>query len=275
MAFLRAAVRVVYYELRGPEGAPVVAFANSLGTNVHVWDAVADGFRAFRVLRYDMRGHGLTETIEPDDDATTIAGLADDLAALLDALAIARVRVVGLSIGGMIAQRFAAAYPERVEAAVLCATANKIGTADTWNERIAAVRAGGTAAVRDGVMARWFTPATHAERPDLVRGFATMLERTPAAAYARACAAIRDADLAADDRRIACPVLAIAGADDLVTPPSDSRTLRETIPGARDAVVAGAAHIVPAEQPEAFLRLALPFLEDPHAAARTYAGSEA
>lgn len=262
MPFLNAGGPTVYYDLTGPRDAPVVAFGNSLGTNLHVWDAVVAGFtRTFRVLRYDMRGHGLTDRSE----APTMDGLASDVANLLDALELERVRYVGLSIGGMVGQRLAAAHPERVEALVLCATANRIGTAEVWNERIEAVRRGGMAAVSDGVLERWFTPQTHFERPELIRGFTNMVERTLPESYIGLCLAIRDADLAADDARIACPTLAIAGADDPVTPPADAYTLRDAIPGARATVIPGAAHIVPAERPEAFLALALPFLTDPRA----------
>ncbi len=258
MPFVRAGDSVVYYDLAGPRDAPVVAFGNSLGTNVHVWDDVFESFLPrFRVLRFDMRGHGLTD----EGAAPSIADLADDVAALLDALEIGRVRFVGLSIGGMIGQRLAAAHPDRVEALVLCATANRIGTPDVWNGRIATVRASGMAALAEGVLGRWFTPATHAERPELVRGFANMLVRTPPGGYAGACAAIRDADLSADDARIACPTLVIAGAEDAVTPPADAFVLEAAIADARAVVIDGAAHIVPAERPAAFVAAAVPFLE--------------
>ena len=208
MSFVRAGFGNVYYDLAGPTGAPVVAFGNSLGTNVHVWDAVYAPFvERFRVLRFDMRGHGLTEI----GTATDMSALASDVVALLDALEIPRVRYVGLSIGGMIGQRLAAAYPTRVEALVLAATANRIGTPAVWNDRIAAARDGGMSALVDGVLARWFTPETHRDRPELIRGYATMLSRTPVEGYVAACEAIRDADLAADDARIACPTLVLRG----------------------------------------------------------------
>jgi len=256
--FIRAGSSTVFYELRGEHDGPVVVLGNSLGTNVHVWDAVLDGLvSSFRVLRYDMRGHGLTDATEAP---TSIDALASDAIDLLDALELERVRYVGLSIGGMIGQRLAAEHPERVEGLLLCATANRIGTPPVWNERMEAVRLGGMAAVSDGVLARWFAPATHAERPELIRGFANMLGRTLPEGYLAACAAIRDADLAADDARISCPTLAIAGGDDAVTPPADTYALRDAIAGARSAVVPGAAHIVPAERPDLFLHLAVPFL---------------
>lgn len=257
MPFIRAGGSTVYYDATAPRDGPTVVFGNSLGTNVHVWDAVVEAFAAaFRVVRFDMRGHGLTDAgPEP-----TMDDLASDVVALLDALKLERIRYVGLSIGGMIGQRLAAAHPARVEALVLCATANRIGTPEVWNQRIEAVRDGGMAAISSGVLARWFTPETHERRSEEIAGFRNMLERTPAAGYIGACAAIRDADLLADDARIACPTLVVAGAADPVTPPADAFALRDAIVGARAQVIAGAAHIVPAERPQEFADLVLPFL---------------
>jgi 3-oxoadipate enol-lactonase len=114
----------------------------------------------------------------------------------------------------------AAAYPARLETLVLCATASRIGTAEVWETRIAAVEEGGMPAITTGVLERWFTPQAHTERPELVKGFRTMLERTPAASYVRACRAIRDADLRADDAKVRCPTLVIAGSGDAVTTPA-------------------------------------------------------
>jgi len=256
----------VYYDLSGPKDAPIVLFANSLGTNIHVWDAqIAALSPAYRILRYDMRGHGLTEV--GSRTSLTIADFADDVAHLLDALQLRAVTFVGLSIGGMIAQRFAAAYPERVEALALCATASRIGSPPVWETRIAAVEQGGMSAIVPGVLERWFTPRAHAERPVLIRGFGTMLERTPAAGYVAACRAIRDADLRADDARVRCPTFIIAGADDPVTTPAMAKELRDAIPGARLHVVGAAAHIVCSEAPAEFNTALLPFLAEPACAA--------
>jgi 3-oxoadipate enol-lactonase len=252
----------VYYDLSGAENAPIVMLANSLGTNVHVWDAQIAALSAtHRILRYDMRGHGLTEA--GSRTALSIADLADDAAHVLDALGLRSVTFVGLSLGGMIAQRFAAAYPERVEAVALCSTANRIGTAEVWEARIAAVEKGGMNAVIPGVLERWFTPRGHAEQPALVKGFRTMLERTPAASYTAACRAVRDADLRADDTRVRCPALVIVGADDPVTTPEMATELCAAIPGSRLHVIDACAHILCAEEPAAFNAVLLPFLAHP------------
>jgi 3-oxoadipate enol-lactonase len=255
MSFIHAGGLTVHVDVSGPHDAPPIVFVNSLGTNLHIWDAQAAALAdRFRIVRYDMRGHGMTSFAPPGEDYA-IATLADDLAALLDALRIERASVVGISIGGMVAQRFAAAYPRRVDALVLCATGSRIGSPDVWNARIEAITTRGMSAIVEGVVGRWFTPATHADRPDLVRGFSMMLKRTPVAGYAGCCAGIRDADLRADDTRITARTFVISGAADLVTPPASGAEIREAIPGARFEVIDDAAHMLCAERPEALDRL--------------------
>lgn len=262
MPFVRAADHVVYYELAGPVDAPVVVLANSLGTTAQMWDAQMEPLaRRHRVLRYDMRGHGLTEGAA-GADRVTVERLADDVAALLDVLRIERVRFVGCSIGGMVGQRFAAVHPRRTDRLVLCATASRIGTAESWNERVAAVRAHGVASIVEAGLTRWFTERTRRENTALVRGFATMLARTPVDGYAAGCEAVRDADLRADDARITCPTLIVEGANDAVTTPVMGEELCAAIGGARLRVLDDAAHILCAEQPAAFNAAVLPFLEE-------------
>jgi 3-oxoadipate enol-lactonase len=262
MPFVRAGALTVHYAFDGPPDAPVVLLGNSLGTNFHLWDEVLPALsRTMRVLRYDMRGHGLTEA--GDAPAYSMDELAGDAIALLDALGVDRVRYMGLSIGGLVGQALAAKYPARVEALVLCATANVIGPPSVWDERIATIEAGGLAAIAPGVMARWFTARTHAEQPALVRGFTTMLERTSVRGYVGCARAIRDADLRAADATIACPTLVVSGAQDAVTPPSAGEALCAAIPGSRLVVIEETAHIIAAEQPAALEAAVLDFLGEP------------
>ena len=263
MAFVRAGDLAVHYELSGPPGRPTILFANSLGTNFHVWDAqeaaLAD---RFRILRYDMRGHGLTDCLR---GAYTIAQLADDARALLDVLEIGPVHVCGLSIGGMVAQRLAATAPGRVLSLALCDTANRIGPPSRWDDRVAAVAKGGLESIADAVLKVWFTPDFLAKQPDAARGMANMLVRTPAEGYIGCCLALRDADLRDDEARIKCPTLVVVGDQDVATSPAVARELSNAIGGARLEVLAQAAHIPTVEQPAALNRLLGEFF-DTHAA---------
>jgi 3-oxoadipate enol-lactonase len=260
MPFIRAGGLVTHYDLTGPEGAEVVMLSNSLGTNFHVWDPQAAALaRRYRVLRYDKRGHGLTEC--PDDEAYTIAQLAQDAVALLDALAIERVHFCGLSIGGMIGQKLAAMAPDRIASLTLCDTANRIGPPQLWNDRIAAIRAGGgVSAIAAGTLTRWFTPGFLAAHDEIGVGFAAMLSRTPAAGYIGCALAIRDEDLAADDARIRCPTLVVVGDQDASTPIASAEALVAAIGGSRLEIIADAAHISPIEEPERVTALLSHFL---------------
>lgn len=266
MPFIAAGGITVHYDLTGPEGAPVVLFANSIGTSFHIWDAQAARLaERYRVLRYDMRGHGLTGVTPAP---YSMDRLADDALALLDALGIERAHICGLSIGGMMAQRLAAKAPQRVGSLVLCDTASLIGPPSVWEDRIAAIRARGLSSIAQGVMARWFTERFRTERPEQVSGFVAMLSRTTDEGYIGCASAIRDADLRDDAARIASPTLVLVGDQDLATPPALARELAEAIPGARFAVIADAAHIPCVEQPDALTDQLLTFLDGNGGAAR-------
>jgi 3-oxoadipate enol-lactonase/4-carboxymuconolactone decarboxylase len=245
----------IFYDLGGPEDAPVVVFSNSIGTTIEMWDAQARALSGrYRVLRYDTRGHGRSPVAE---GAVTIETLAADLAGLLDALGIGRAHVVGLSLGGMTAQAFAAAYPDRVHGLVLMATSAYLPAG--WEERAATVQAHGMAAIVDAVMTRWFTPAFHGapEAAALRQRFLA----NPAAGYAACCLAIGGMDLRPSNHSITAATLIIAGADDPATPPAMSEDIRSRIPGAELAVLPNAAHILNIEQPAVTNRYLAAFLD--------------
>src|SRR5690606_25002610 len=143
------------YRIDGPgDGLPVI-FANSLGTDLRVWDAVLPLLPGVRAIRFDKPGHGLSDR----DGAVSIASMAADVAALIEEIAGGPVVFVGLSIGGMIGQALAVERPDLVRALVLSNTAARMGTAESWAARIAAVRAGGVGSIAEAVMERWFAPA--------------------------------------------------------------------------------------------------------------------
>ncbi|HTW85783.1 MAG TPA: 3-oxoadipate enol-lactonase [Candidatus Sulfotelmatobacter sp.] len=263
MPFVRVDDLVVHYDLTGPADAPVIVFGNSLGTSYDLWDdnvgALCD---RYRVLRLDMRGHGLT-SITPGTPRPTIDAVTQDVVELLEALSIGRVRYVGLSIGGMIGQRLAATHPERLEALVLCATGNQLSTPEIWNARIASVEAGGIEAIADGTMQRWFAPSTHRDRADTIAGFRNMLVRTPQPGYIDGCKTVRDADLRADDARITTPTLIISGAQDQAAPVERGQTLHAAIASSQFVVVDDAGHLLNVEQPDRVNRLLNAFLAEP------------
>lgn len=254
MAFIRANEIVLHHQVVGRrEGAPVLVFANSLGSDFRIWQEIVPSFAdRYRIVLYDKRGHGLSDA---PSGPYTIDDHTEDLLALLDHLHVENAALVGLSVGGLIAQRIAVKAQARVRALVLCDTAAKIGTPGSWAERIAAVEASGIEGIADSVMQRWFTPPFRATRPAEWNGWRNMLVRTPVQGYVGTCAAIRDADLTTDAARIAVPTLCLVGDQDGSTPPDLVRHTAGLIPGARFNIIEEAGHIPCIEQPHATARL--------------------
>lgn len=246
------------YRLDGPAGAPALVLSNSLGADLGMWEAqVAALGQDYRIARYDTRGHGGSGV--PSAPAT-VERLGRDLLALLDHLAIGRAHICGLSLGGMTAQWLAMRHPARVARLVLANTAARIGSAESWDARIAAVRAGGMAAIADAVLGRFFSPAFRAEQPELLARFRATLLATDPAGYVACCAALCAADLRPRLRQIVAPTLIIAGGLDEATPPEQARELHAAIGGSELAVLPGAAHLSNAEQPAAWAELLGRFL---------------
>ena len=248
MAFVRANGVVLHIADNRRRDAPAIVFGNSLGSDFRIWRDVAERLAGhYRILLYDKRGHGLSDA---PPGPYTIDDHAADLLALLDHVGIAGTVVVGVSVGGMVAQRLAGLAPERVKALVLCSTAVKIGTPESWTARIDSVRSGGIASIADAILANWFTPGFRRGRGADYEGWRNMLVRTPVEGYVGTCAALRDADLRAGAGWIAAPTLCLAGAHDGSTPPDLVRSTANLIPGARFAVIEGAAHIPSVEKPD-------------------------
>jgi 3-oxoadipate enol-lactonase len=240
-------VALHYRHQPGEPGQPVLVFINSLGTDFRIWEEVADNLGAnFPILCYDKRGHGLSGLGTPP---YSIEDHAADLAALIAHVGAAEVILCGLSIGGLIAQAYAAARPQGLKALILCDTAHKIGTDAGWNQRIARVERDGIEPIADGILELWFTPAFRANRRAELAGCRNMLVRQPIAGYAGSCAAVRDADLTDAIAAIAVPTLVVAGDQDGSTPPDLVRATAERIPGARFEIIPDAGHIPCVEQP--------------------------
>jgi 3-oxoadipate enol-lactonase/4-carboxymuconolactone decarboxylase len=229
----------------GPPGAAPLVLLHSLGTNAHIWDEqAAELSSAFRVIRPDLRGHGLTGCTP---GPYRMALLADDLAGVLDALGVATAHIGGISIGGLVAQAFAAAHPERAASLILVDTALAIPPAQSWMDRAALVRAEGISAIADAVIARWVTPA-FMDAP-ATSGLRAMLLRTPAEGYAAAAEAIAAADFTASTAALNIPALVIVGDQDQATPVASAEALHLALAGSALVVVQAAAHIPTVEKP--------------------------
>ncbi len=247
---------VLHYRVDGdPDGAPVV-FANSLGTDLRLWDKVVPHLPpGLRIIRYDMRGHGLSDAPTPP---YSMGALVRDLERLLDHLGVREAVLVGLSIGGMVAQGLAVKRLDQIRALVLSNTAAKIGTAEMWQQRIATVNKHGIEALADAVMQRWF-PAEFRDGAEAA-GWRHMLTRTTLAGYAGCSAAIAGTDFFASTATLRLPAMGIAGTEDGSTPPDLVRETIDLIPGSRLALIRRSGHLPCVDQPEAYAALLSDFL---------------
>ena len=248
----------LHYQLDGPEGAPVIVFSNSLGTDFRIWDQVVERLGGdYRTLRYDKRGHGLSD--DPDT-GWGMQELVRDLAGLMDHLGIRDAAVCGLSVGGMIAQGLAAERPDLVQVMILCDTAARIGNDDMWNDRIAQVEKGGIESISETMLQRWFTPTFHKHQDFAM--WRNMLVRTSNQGYRRVCAALRDTDLITSTSGLILPTLVVVGDKDGSTPPDLVRETAELIIGSRFELIRGAGHLPCIEKPDVFTALLRDFLAE-------------
>ena len=253
MQFAKVNGGVTHFLDEGPRNAHPIVFVNSLGTDFRIWDDLSGPLtKRYRVIRSDKRGHGLSQLWR---GSATMADFATDLSALLDRLEVTRATIVGLSIGGLIAQELYRLRPDLVRSLVLPDTAHRIGTEESWNARIRSVETAGIEAIADSVMGLWFSKEYHRTSSDAVAGWRAMLTRTPVDGYLMACRAIRDADLTEQARRIAVSTLCVVGDEDGSTPVALVRELSSLIPGAKFKVIAGAGHLPCIERPEVLREL--------------------
>jgi 3-oxoadipate enol-lactonase len=237
-----------------------VLLVHAIGCDLRMWDSLASALGdRFRVIRIDVRGHGQSPvTPRP----YSLEALAGDVAALLDRLGVARTHWVGLSMGGMIGQAFALGHAERLGKLVIANSTSSYGPdgRKNWDARIKLVEDGGVAAIRDMVASRYFSDAFRAAQPDVVDEVMRRFAETPAQGYLGCCDAIAALDYSKDLARITAPTLVIAGGVDVGTPPAMSEAIAKAIPGAKLAVIPGAAHLSAVEKPGEFNALVREFL---------------
>jgi 3-oxoadipate enol-lactonase len=242
------------------DGGKTFLFINSLGTDFRIWDDVVEILKDYaNILLFDKRGHGLSDVVT---NTKGLEDFADDAAALLKYLKIYKYIVVGLSVGGMIAQIMADRFPTQVEKLILCDTRHKIGNDQIWNDRIGQVKEHGLQFIAEGVMQRWFSQVFRETNAVKVNGYRNMLERSPALGYIQTCEAIRDADLQSIAEKIKIPTLCIVGSEDKSTTPEEVKNLADLIEGATYVVIDGSGHIPCVDNPEFLSKLVIEFIKD-------------
>jgi 3-oxoadipate enol-lactonase len=241
-----------------------VVFSHALGLDLRLWDQVIALLpHNLRLIRYDARGHGQSSC---PPGPYSMGGLIRDAERLLDRLEVKDCVFVGLSMGGLVAQGLAVKRLDMVRAMVLSNTAAKIGTAAQWQERAAAVQKGGTRAIADAVMSRWFS-----RRFRDGGGAGLWRERfceSPTDGYVATCGAIAGADFITPTSGLGLPTLVVAGSEDGSTPPDLVRETAGLIRGARFHLLRSAGHLPPVDKPVEFAALLTRFLTEIGHAAR-------
>jgi 3-oxoadipate enol-lactonase len=232
----------------GPAGAPVLVLGPSLGTDLGLFDAQArDLSTSYRVIRFDLRGHGGSPVVR---GPYTVADLAGDVERLLDELGVDRFSYAGVSLGGAIGLQLAVTVPERVDRLVVIASAARFPDPPSWKARAERVRSEGTGFLVPSRIGAWVTPGFAESHPEETERLLQMLRSTPSEGYAACCETIESFDVRDRLPGITAPTLVVAGADDPATPPDTVRMVADGIPDARFVVVPDASHLVSAEQPE-------------------------
>ncbi|MFI5684344.1 4-carboxymuconolactone decarboxylase [Streptomyces sp. NPDC051636] len=236
------------YRFDGPEDAPVLILGPSLGTTWHMWDRqVPELAQQWRVLRFDLPGHGGA----PAYPAGSVSELSARLLATLDGLGVHRFGYAGCALGGAVGIELALRHPERLASLAVVAASPRFGTADEFRQRGVIVRTNGLDPIARTSPDRWFTGGFAAAQPAITEWAVQMVRTTDPGCYIAACEALAGFDVRPELGRVGVPTLVLVGSEDQVTGPAEARTLVAGIPDARLAVVPGASHLVPVEQPAA------------------------
>ncbi|MFG3394795.1 3-oxoadipate enol-lactonase [Streptomyces parvus] len=250
----------IAYRFDGDENKPVLLLSNSIGTDLHMWDGQVPALTEhFRLLRYDARGHGASGV---PSGPYSMDRLGRDAVELLDALGLQRVHVLGLSLGGVVAQWLGIHVPERVDRLVLSNTAAYLGPASQWDRPIAELlEAPDMRATAETFLNNWFPAGMLRGDNEVVEGFRRTLLATRREGVAGSWAAVRDVDLRRTAALIRNPTLVIAGEHDTVTSAAHGKELAAIVPGARFTVLP-TVHMANVEGQTEFLEAVVAFLAE-------------
>ncbi|MFT4219034.1 MAG: alpha/beta fold hydrolase [Microbacterium sp.] len=241
----------------GPVDAPILLLGPSLGTSTVVWERVVPALaRHYRVVAWDLPGHGESPAAA---DGFTVAELADAVADAVSGLGVGPLFYAGVSLGGATGLELMLRHSDLVRAAAIVASGARLGDPHAWHERAAKVRAQGTPSLVIPSAQRWFAPGWVAREPELSSRLLHILRDADDSSYARCCEALADYDVRGRLRDIQAPVAAVWGEHDAVAPEQNAREIADGVRRGRAVRVSGAAHLPPAEQPDAVAAVLLDF----------------
>lgn len=232
----------------GSTEAPLLILGPSLGTSAAtLWGPVAQRLCAHaHIVGWDLPGHGRSAPSEP----FTIEDLAAAVLQVADRMNAQMFHYVGDSLGGCTGLQLLLDAPHRIHTATLLCTGSAIGTPESWRERADTVRAKGTAALLADTPQRWFAPGFTARQPGVSAALLDSLRHTDPESYAHACEALAAFDVTERLAEIVTPVLAIAGRDDVPTPPESLQRIASGVENGEFVVLDDTGHLAPAEAPE-------------------------
>lgn len=255
---IRAGEIALNYELEGR--GPTLVLTHGIGGRLEEWDATVAALRdCVTLLRWDVRGFGQSD--RPRGPVTPSVW-ARDLAALLDALAIPRAIILGHSMGGVVAQRFALDYPQRTQALILISTSSEVGpkAAERWEQMALRIEAEGMAAVVGRSPSLAFSEEYERTHQKEIEAREAQRALNDPFAYAAAGRAVGNYNFTAELQRLACPTLILQGAQDRLTPPGGSVIISRNIKGAQLHILDGCGHALPIERLETMAQLIRDFV---------------
>lgn len=250
MNTLEARTGDLAWDTTGSQSRAGMVLIHSLGADSRMWWDQIPVFAEHRHLIWlDLPGHGSSSAAVGE---YTVANLAADVIDVADTAGVERFDVCGISLGGVISLWMAANFAHRIESLIACNTGAKIGTEESWSQRIESVLSGGMASLREAVVPRFITKDLAERRPEAHELVYEMFDGIDPVGYAGCSAALRDADLRSVLGRIGSPTLLVGGTEDISTPPETMRALHRAVPGSRLRMIDGAAHLSNIDQPERF-----------------------
>lgn len=258
MAFLKHNGRTVCYRLLGDSAKPLLMLAHPLGMTQAVWDDMIPALLdSFRVLTWDLPGHGASAAWPGDRDQINPEDLAQEALALASAAEAENFHFVGTSIGGVIGQQLLSMHADRLLSATLTNTGAVIGTPDAWNTRSASVLEVGLSTMAVDIVPRWFGPAACEQQPALVEGWRVIMGRGDNRSYALLCEMLGNVDFREQLQATDVPLQLIGGSDDVATPPETLKALANVIGAADPVILEHVGHVPSVERPDVFSQMLL------------------
>ena len=243
----------------GPDDAPLLVLGPSLGTSTILWENALPVLASrYRVVAWDLPGHGSSPSAT---ESFTVADLADAVAGAIRALGAERVLYAGVSLGGATGLELGLRYPELVSALAIVASGAQLGEPAGWNERAATVRSQSTSVLIIPSAQRWFAPGSIEREPDLSGRLLHAIRDADAESYALCCEALAAYDVRGRLGEIGAPVVALWGEHDAVAPEAKALEIAGGVVRGRAEMIAGVAHLPPAEAPAATATALLAFFE--------------